>query len=492
MAKLPELDYFLEKEAAEAAVKSFKIHLQGTLKEYTKIWGMYLKVVNKLQEVNSKSSHKEKTRVINQDDRINRSSDSLDLEELNTTNSNDLIEVNQEQCTSDVISNHESLTNLNTIINSPIFSRNDSNSKSNSFNKSVSSIISNNESTSPINNLSIDNEQEISNETSYSFAKSPTRNVSSVLLCSTPIRHKKVTIRKRQNVNKNGQSKTPLNNLRKRDNLSTIRKEKALNKTPFKLISNVNINSQINRNNNLNTRYNIEVTQTPKSKKFKQTKLAFHKTMDMTNLDKRSNNSPVLTKSNKSTNNHEKVLRQSTLTDMISSKKKENNLSFNSIYNQRERCNDTVESTKIKNEKGQELINSLETNDDPLNINDKSDSSFLPEYENNISLDDNFDASFNFDKRSLSSEILTNNEPESTNQFTKKRKSLGTKENINFIDLDELTEESLESSASGSYKKCKGYKEKERHYNSNNPIKKEVTSMDFCTVMLSDNYSSTS
>lgn len=503
MAKLPELDYFIEKEAARAAVKNFNIYLQGAFKEYKKIWGMYLNVVNKHQKVNSKSLHEEKTRMISQDDRINRSSDSLYLEELHTTNSIDLMEDSQEQCTSDLISNNESLTNLNEMLNSPIFSRSDSNSKSNSFNKNVSSMISTNESTSPANNLSIDTE-EISKETSYVFANSPTRNVSSVLLCSTPIRNKKVTIRKKQNVKKNVQSKTPLNNLRKRNNLSIIRREKALNKTPLKIINNVNLipnnNSQINQNNNLNTiRYNIEVTQTPRSKKFKQTKLVFHKTMETmeSSCNRRSNNTPVLTKSNKSTHNHEKVLRQSTLTDMIGSKKKENNLRFNNIYSQSERCNDTVESTKIKNElmchQECEMINSMETND-PLNISNKSDSTFSPEYENNISLDKSFDTSSNFEKSSSSSEKLTN-QPESTNQLTKQEKIihlLGAKENVINIDLDEPIEKSIESSTDGSYKKCKRHREDECwHYNSNNPIKKEATSMDFCTVMLPDNYSNT-
>ncbi|KAI4490075.1 hypothetical protein M0804_004257 [Polistes exclamans] len=499
MARLPELDYLIEKEAARAAVKNFNVYLQGAFKEYKKIWGMYLNVVNKHQKVNSKSLHEEKTRVISQDDKINRSSDSLYFEELHTTNSVDLMEDSQEQCTSDLISNNESLTNLNEMLNSPIFLRSDSNSKSNSFNKNVSSMISTNESTSPVNNLSLDNEQKMSNETSYAFANSPTTNVSSVLLCSTPIRNKKVTIRKKKNVKKNGQSKTPLNNLRKRNNLSIIRREKASNKTPLKIINNMNLipnnNSQINQNNSLNTiQYNIEVTQTPRSKKFKQTKLVFHKTMETmeSSYNRRLNNTPVLTKSNKSPRNQEKVLRQSTLTDMIGSKRKENNLHFNNIYSQSERCNDTVKSTEIKNE----LMchQECETND-PLNISNKSDSSFLSEYEN-ISLDESLDTSFNFEKSSSSSEKLTNQPDESMDQLTKKEKInhlLGVKENIiNIIDLDEPTETSIESSTDGSYKKCKRLREEECcQYDSNNPIKKEATPMDFCTVMLPDNYSNT-
>ncbi|XP_043490207.1 beclin-1-like protein A isoform X1 [Polistes fuscatus] len=434
------------------------------------------------------------------------SSDSLSFEELHTTNSVDLMEDSQEQCTSDLISNNESLTNLNEMLNSPIFLRSDSNSKSNSFNKNVFSMISTNESTSPVNNLSIDNGQNISNETSCAFANSPTSNVSSVLLCSTPIRNKKVPIRKKRNVKKNGQSKTPLNNLRKRNNLSIIRREKALKKTPLKIINNMNLipnnNSQINQNNNLDTiRYNIEVTETPRSKKFKQTKLVFHKTVESmeSSYNRRSNNTPVLTKSNKSPRNQEKVLRQSTLTDMIGSKKKENSLHFNNIYNQSERCNDTVKSTEIKNElmchQECEPINSMETND-PLNISNKSDSTFFPEFENNISLNKSLDTSFNFERSSSSSEKLTNEPDESTDQLTKKKKIihlLRAKENvINIIDIDEPTEKSIESSTNGSYKKSKRHREEECwHYNSNNPIKKEATPMDFCTVMLPDNYSNT-
>ncbi|KAI4502011.1 hypothetical protein M0802_002693 [Mischocyttarus mexicanus] len=506
MAKLPELDYFMEKQTAQQALQNFNIYLQGVFKEYKKVWGMYLNVVKEHQQVNSKLLHEKKIEIINQDDRNNRSSDSLYFEEAHTTNSIDLMEDSQQQCTSNLISSNESSENISEIINSPVCSKSDSNFKSNSFNKSFCIASSSmNESVITKDNLNIDNEQEISNDTSYAFAKSPTSNVAPIFLYSTPIRNKKTIVKKKQNVKKNTKSKklSPLNNLRKRNNLSAIRREKALNKTPFKIINNMNLrpsnnsnnSNNGNSNNNLSTiQYNIEVTQTPRSKNYKQTKLVFNKTAEKveSSNNARSNNNLVLTKTNKSANNQEKVLRQSTLTDMINLKEKEiNNVCINNIYTQSESCNNTVESTEIKNETiyHQECENSLERND-PLNISDKSGSNFPPEYENNISLDKSFDINFNSDNSSSSWEKLSN-KPESKNQLTKKKKIihlLRARENvIDILDLDESIEESIESSKNGNYKQ---YRKCRKENYINNQIKKEAK-MDVCTVMSPDNSSST-
>ncbi|XP_043664634.1 probable serine/threonine-protein kinase DDB_G0288147 [Vespula pensylvanica] len=374
MAKLPPLNYFMEKEAADVAIKHFNLILQEALKEYTNVWARYLNFVNQYQEDNSRSLSEEKTRIERQKDENNKSSRSIYLEEPHTTNSAYSIENTLQGCTLDFDSNIESLNDKNTFQNvSPIPERNNSNFRNINSNRNIF-MDNSSEDTCTINNLRNDNEQGISDKTNSTVTKDSTSNVPSIFLCSTSTKGTK------WNKTKN---------------------EKAM-KTPLQVINNVNLtpknNTLIDKSNNtkLNTiPYDIQVTLTPSNKKFKQTKLVFHKikkTMELSN-NLKSTDTPTLTK-----------------TDITGTeKKKTNNEHDDNTYNQTEKVENAIE-----------------------------------QYENNINLDQTID-SCNIDR---TSSPLARFETESKykNQNMKKRqtKMLKTKENvIKIIDLDEPEEKRI-------------------------------------------------
>lgn len=496
MASLPPLNYFMEKEAAKVATKRFNLILQEALQEYTKIWGTYLDFVKQYQEANSRSSSEEKTRMEREKDENNKSSGSMYSEEPHTTDSVHSMENTSQQCTLDLHSSMESLIdknifeNVRTTPESPIFSRNKSHSRNIISNRNICMDISS-ESTSTINNSRNDNEQEMSNKTNSVVTKDSTSNVHSIFLYRTPSRNKKCNTSKTKNVKKNAQSKTatPLNNLKTRNNLRSIRKGKVLSKTPLQVINNMSLtpknNSQIDKSDNtkLNTiPYKIQVTLTPSSKKFKQTKLVFHKTKKTMELSN----------SLKSVPNQEKITKQSTLTDIMDTKKKEtDNEHVDNICHQTEKSENRIESAQIKNEliyqQEYEINNPMEAND-PLNISNESTSTFFSEYENNINLDQNVDS---IEKTFLHSAKV---ESEYTNQHIKKKqaKILKTKENvINIIDLDEVAEKRIELSNNRSCRKCGQHGEKQCWHIRNIPYKRETIPMDFCISMSPDSPSST-
>lgn len=502
MASLPPLNYFMEKEAANVATKRFNLILQEALQEYTKIWGTYLDFVKQYQEANSRSLPEEKTRVEREKDE-NKSSGSMYSEEPHTTDSAHSMENTSQQCTLDLNSSMESLIdknifeNVRTTPESPIFCRNKSNSRNIISSRNICMDISS-ESASTINNSRNDNEQEMSDKTNSDktnsvVTKDSTSNVHSIFLYRTPTRNKKCNMSKTKNVKKNAQSKTatPLNNLKTRNNLRSIRKEKALTKTPLQVINNVSLtpknNSQIDKSNNTKSNtipYKIQVTLTPSSKKFKQTKLVFHKTKKTMEL---SNNL-------KSVPNQEKITKQSTLTDIMGTKKKEtDNERVDNICNQIEKSENTIESTQIKNEliyqQEYEINNPMEAND-PLNISNESTSTFFSEYENNINLDQNIDSI----EKTFVHSAKVKTEPKYTNQHIKKKqaKILKTKENvINIIDLDEAAEKRIVLSNNRSCRECEQHGEKQCWHIRNIPYKRETTPMDFCISMSPDSPSST-
>ncbi|KAL2716116.1 hypothetical protein V1478_013792 [Vespula squamosa] len=498
MASLPPLNYFMEKEAADVAIKHFNFILQEALKEYTKVWTRYLNFVNKYQKIDSRSLSEEKIQTERQKDENNESSESIYFEEPHTTNSAYSMENILQKCTLDLHSNIESLNdknifeNVSSIPQSPIFYRNNLNSRNINPNRNIY-MDSSSESTSGINNLRDNNEQEISDKTNSAVTKDSTSNVPSIFLFNSPTRSTKRNISKTKNIKKNVKSS---NNLKIKNNLRTIRKEKASNKTPLQVMNNVSLtpknNSQIDKSNNtkLNTiRYNIEVTQTPSSKKFKQTKLVFHKTkktMELSNNGK-STDTTVLTKFDKSTSNQDKISKQNTLFDIISTKKEERNNEHvdDNTYNQTEKIKIAIESTQIKNEliyqQEHQINNSMEAND-PLNISNETTSTFFSEYENNINFDRNID-SCSIDRTSLLSARFET-ESKYTNENMKKRQTemLEKKENIKIIDPDEAAEKRIELSKNRSYRECKQYGKKQCWDYRNIPCKKENTPMDIVCI----------
>ncbi|KAF7404880.1 hypothetical protein HZH66_003786 [Vespula vulgaris] len=493
MANLPPLNYFMEKEAADVAIKHFNLILQEALKEYKNVWARYLNFVNQYQEDNSRSLSEEKTRIERQKDENNKSSRSIYLEEPHTTNSASSIENTLQECTLDFHSNIESLNDKNTfedvspIPESPIFYKNNSNFRNINSNRNIF-MDNSSEDTCTINNLRNDNKWEISDKTNSTVTKDSTSNVPSIFLCSTSTKGTKWN--KTKNGKKNSQSKTvtPLNNLRIRNNLRTIKKEKAM-KTPLQVINNVNLtpknNSLIDKSNNtkLNTiPYDIQVTLAPNNKKFKQTKLVFHKikkTMELSN-NLKSTDTPTLTK-----------------TDITGTEKKEtNNEHDDNTCNQTEKVENAIENIQIKNEliyhQEYEINDSMEANDS-LNNSNESTSTFFSEYENNINLDQTID-SCNIDR---TSSPLARLETESKykNQNMKKRqtKILKTKENvIRIIDLDEPEEKRIELSKNRSCSECKQYGKKQCWHYRDIPYKRETTPIDVVCISISpDSPSST-
>ncbi|XP_047347020.1 asparagine-rich protein-like isoform X2 [Vespa velutina] len=481
-----------------------KVKVKKALQEYKKIWTTYLDFVRQYQEGDSKSLSEEKTQIGKKIDENNKSSGSMYSEEPNSTYS---IENTQQQSTLDVHSSMESLfdknifENISSMPESPIFFRNKSNFKNINSNRNIC-MDSSSESISTINNLRNDNKQEMSDKTNSAVTEDSTSNVPSLFLCSTPTRNKKCNISKTKNVKRNTQSKTatPLNNLKIRNNLRTIRKEKALNKTPLQVINNMSLtpknNSRIDKSNiKLNTiPYNIQVTSTPNSKKLKQTKLVFHKTkktMELSN-NLKSTGTPVLTKTDKSVFNQETISKQSILTNIISTKKKGiDDEHIDNICNQTEKTESIIESAQIKNEliyqQEYEINNQMEIND-PLNISNESLSTFFLEYENNINLDQNVN------NCSIDKTFLPSAKSETKSQHIKKKqtKILKTKENvINIIDLDEAAEKRIKLSKNRSCRECEQYGEKQCYHFRNIPYKRETTPMDFCISMSPDSPSST-
>ncbi|KAK2586167.1 hypothetical protein KPH14_001434 [Odynerus spinipes] len=477
---------------------------------------MYLDLVKKCEDANSKSNTGDKTEVIGQKDGNYKRRERIYIDDQDTTNSLHSMEDILPQCTLDFHcsleesneGNISEKTRKDAVAGSPVFHRNNPNSKS-SIVKGSNSLSSPSRSMIVDNNLNNYNEQENSDQIHSAISTSSTTNISSAILCSTPIKSKKWSRSKKQNVKKSVRSKIamPLSSPKKKNNLISVRKQN-MNKVPLQIINNmcsIPKNTYQMEKSNRNTAYNIQVTMSPSSRKLKQTKLVFHKTkktMELSNNLKSTNISQA-TKTNKSISDQDKIFKQSTLTNTVNLEKRTNDRHIENTYNRVKVNESTTENNfvnvhthaQIKDEEilqqDYEEINPTEVND-PLNTSNESDSTFCSEGEYNSNLNETCGRSFDSGRIHISP---NKNESDSTNEPFKKGhiKTLETdKNNVEIFDVEEtIGKKRLSTLEDENCSECERYGKKRCTYHRSTSYKRRNVPTNSRNTSLPDSPSST-